>query len=53
MKKFKQALIIINLKTIAVTSLAVASTYLCRRFEITALMSLDNAEKFVERLELK
>jgi len=36
MKKLKQILIIINLKTIVVTSLAVASTYLCRRFEITA-----------------
>jgi hypothetical protein len=36
MKKFKQALIIINLKTLIITSLAVASTYLCRRFEITA-----------------
>ena len=33
MKKFKQILIIINLKTIVVTSLAVASTYLCRRFD--------------------
>jgi len=36
MKKMKQVLIIINLKTILVTSLAVASTYLCRRFDITA-----------------
>jgi len=32
----KQILIIINLKTIIVTALAVVSTYLCRRFEITA-----------------
>ena len=36
MKKIKQILILINLKTIVVTSLAVASTYLCRRFDITA-----------------
>ncbi|MFP6871961.1 MAG: hypothetical protein VCA55_00485, partial [Verrucomicrobiales bacterium] len=36
MKKLKQVLIIINLKTVTVTLLAVASTYLCRRFEITA-----------------
>ena len=35
MKKFRQILII-DLKTIVVASLAVASTYLCRRFEITA-----------------
>ena len=48
MKKFKQILIIINLKTIIVTSLAVASTYLCRRFEITALKSLDNIQEHLE-----
>lgn len=36
MKKLKQILIIINLKTIIITVLAVASTYLCRRFEIVA-----------------
>lgn len=36
MKKLKQILIIINLKTFIVTALAVASTYLCRRFEIIA-----------------
>ncbi len=32
----KQILIIINAKTIVITALAVASTYLCRRFGITA-----------------
>ena len=36
MKKLKQVLIIINLKTVIITALAVASTYLCRRFGITA-----------------
>ena len=36
MKNLRQILIIINLKTIMVTMLAVASTYLCRRFEIIA-----------------
>ncbi|MHC4881567.1 MAG: hypothetical protein ACYSOH_05875 [Planctomycetota bacterium] len=36
MKKLKEALVIINLKTIIVTVLAVASTYLCRRFELFA-----------------
>ena len=36
MKKLKQILIIINLKTIIITILAVVSTYLCRRFGITA-----------------
>ena len=36
MKKFTQALVIINLKTIIVTVLAVVSTYLCRRFELFA-----------------
>jgi predicted membrane chloride channel (bestrophin family) len=36
MKKLRQMIIIINLKTIVVTALAVFSTYLCRRFEITA-----------------
>lgn len=32
MKKLKQALVVINLKTIIITVFAVASTYLCRRF---------------------
>jgi len=32
----KQILIIINLKTVIITVLAVASTYVCRRFAITA-----------------
>jgi len=36
MKKLKQAFIIINLKTLVITTLAVASTYLCQRFGITA-----------------
>ena len=36
MKKLKQVLIIINLKTIIITLLAVASTYLCRRYDIVA-----------------
>ena len=36
MKKLKQILIIINLKTVVMAALAVVSTYLCRRFEITA-----------------
>ena len=36
MKKLKRVLIIINLKTVVITALAVVSTYLCRRFEITA-----------------
>ena len=36
MKKLKQVLIIINLKTVIITSLAVVSTYLCRKFEIIA-----------------
>ena len=36
MKKLKQILIIINLKTIVITALAVGSTYLCRRFEVSA-----------------
>ena len=36
MKKLKQALIIINLKTLIITIFAVASTYLCQRFGITA-----------------
>jgi len=36
MKRLKQILIIINLKTFIVTTLAVASTYESRRFEITA-----------------
>ncbi len=36
MTNFRQLLILINLKTVIVTALAVASTYLCLRFEITA-----------------
>ena len=36
MKKLKQALVIINIKTIIITILAVASTYLCRRFGLLA-----------------
>lgn len=36
MKKLKQVLIIINLKTIIITVLAVLSTFLCRTFEIAA-----------------
>lgn len=36
MKKLKQVLVIINLKTIIITGLAVASTYLCRRFNLFA-----------------
>ena len=36
MKKLKRVLVIINLKTIIITALAVVSTYLCRRFEIIA-----------------
>ena len=36
MKKLKQILIIINLKTIIITVFAVLSTYLCRRFGIIA-----------------
>ena len=36
MDKVKQILIIINLKTIIVTALAVASTYVCQRYEILA-----------------
>lgn len=36
MDKLKQILIIINLKTIIVTVLAVVSTFLCRRFDILA-----------------
>jgi len=36
MKNLKQVLIIINLKTLVITALAVCSTYLCRRYEITA-----------------
>lgn len=36
MKKFQQILIIINFKTVIVTILAVASTYLCRRYDIHA-----------------
>ena len=64
----KQVLVIINLKTIVITALAVASTYLCRRFEIRADFPMTlienpfdqigeddiiiNAEKFVERLQV-
>jgi hypothetical protein len=36
MKKLKQILIIINIKTIIVTALAVASTYFCRKFGVIA-----------------
>lgn len=36
MKKLKQVLIIINLKTFIITTLAVVSTWLCRKFGITA-----------------
>ncbi|MBW2541231.1 MAG: hypothetical protein JRF15_04000 [Deltaproteobacteria bacterium] len=36
MQKLKQIAIIINLKTVVITALAVASTYLCRRYEIKA-----------------
>jgi len=36
MKKIKEILIIINLKTFIVTALAVASAYEWQRFEITA-----------------
>jgi len=36
MKKLKQILIIVNLKTLVITALAVVSTFLCRRFGITA-----------------
>ncbi len=36
MKKLKQILVIINLKTIVITALAVASTWLCRRYGIIA-----------------
>ena len=36
MKKLKQIFIIINLKTVIVTALAVVSTYACRRFGVTA-----------------
>lgn len=36
MNKLKQILIIINRKTIIVTALAIASTYLCRRFDVVA-----------------
>ena len=36
MPKLKQILTIINLKMVIITALAVVSTYLCRRFEITA-----------------
>lgn len=36
MKKLRQLIIIINLKTIVITALAVFSTYLCRRFAIMA-----------------
>lgn len=36
MTKLRQVLIIINLKTVIITSLAVISTYLCRRYDIIA-----------------
>lgn len=36
MNRLKRILIIINLKTIIITALAVLSTYLCRRFDIKA-----------------
>jgi len=36
MKQLKRLLVIINLKTAVITVLAVASTYLCRRFEVLA-----------------
>jgi hypothetical protein len=36
MKKLKQVIVIINLKTFIITLLAVASTYLCHRFGISA-----------------
>jgi len=36
MKSLKQILVIINLKTLIVTVLAVLSTWLCRRYEFTA-----------------
>ena len=36
MKQIKQILIIINFKTVVITVLAVLSTYLCRRFQISA-----------------
>jgi hypothetical protein len=40
MKKLKQVLIIINRKTLVITVLAVASTYLCSRFGIAAQFPL-------------
>lgn len=36
MKKLKRVLVIINLKTIVITTLAVISTYLCRKFQVFA-----------------
>ena len=36
MNKLKQISIIINLKTIIIVILAVLSTYLCRKFDLTA-----------------
>ena len=36
MQKLKQVLIIINLKTLIITALAVASTYLCLHFDVEA-----------------
>ncbi len=57
MKYVRQILVIINLKTIVITALAVLSTWLCRHCGISAefpttLIAI-NAEKFVERLELR
>jgi len=40
MKKLKQVLIIINFNMLVITALAVASTYLCRRFDLTASFPL-------------
>ncbi len=36
MKKLKRIVVIVNLKTIIITLLAVASTFLCRKYEVTA-----------------